>query len=195
MVTRRPTRSPSPRAAGTRSAKRQEGESRMPKEQPPGASPFDLDKLKELIEMMESHGLTEISLRRGDEQWRLRRGGHAAAAPVFAAHPAPQPAAHVSVPPTTAAPSQPTPAAAPSQAEGVVIKSPIVGTFYSSPTPDDPPFVTVGKRIEPDTIVCIVEAMKVFNQIPAEVSGTVTEILAASGDAVDYGQPLFRVKP
>jgi acetyl-CoA carboxylase biotin carboxyl carrier protein len=70
-----------------------------------------------------------------------------------------------------------------------------VGTYYASPTPDDPPFVNVGSPIQPETIVCIVEAMKVFNQIPAEVSGTIVEVLAANGDSVEFGQPLFRVRP
>ncbi len=76
----------------------------------------------------------------------------------------------------------------------VTINSPTVGTFYSSPTPDDPPFVSVGSTVLPETVVCIVEAMKVFNQIPAEVSGTVVEILVKNGDSVEFGQPLFRVR-
>jgi len=77
----------------------------------------------------------------------------------------------------------------------VTINSPTVGTFYSSPTPDDPPFVSVGSAVLPETVVCIVEAMKVFNQIPAEVSGTVVEVLAKNGDSVEFGQRLFRVRP
>ena len=77
----------------------------------------------------------------------------------------------------------------------VVIKSPTVGTFYSSPSPDDPPFVTVGSKVQPDTTVCIVEAMKVFNPIPAEVTGTITAVLVSNGDSVEYDQPLFRVDP
>ncbi|MGE4004227.1 MAG: acetyl-CoA carboxylase biotin carboxyl carrier protein, partial [Planctomycetaceae bacterium] len=77
----------------------------------------------------------------------------------------------------------------------VVIKSPTVGTFYAAPQPGDPPFVKVGDRVAPETIVCIVEAMKVFNQIPAEVSGSITKVLVNTGDAVEFGQPLFQVKP
>ena len=77
----------------------------------------------------------------------------------------------------------------------IEITSPTVGTFYSSPTPDDPPFVKIGSKVSSDTIVCIVEAMKVFNQIPAEVSGTITEVLVKNGDPVEFGQPLFRVRP
>ncbi|MCA9091818.1 MAG: acetyl-CoA carboxylase biotin carboxyl carrier protein, partial [Planctomycetaceae bacterium] len=88
------------------------------------------------------------------------------------------------------------PAEAPAAADdSLQIRSPTVGTFYISPTPEDPPFVTVGSTVKADTIVCIVEAMKVFNQIPAEVSGTVVEVLVANGDPVEFNQPLFRVKP
>lgn len=74
-----------------------------------------------------------------------------------------------------------------------MIKSPTVGTFYTSPTPDDPPFVSVGSKVTADTVVCIVEAMKVMNQIPAEVNGTITEVLVKDGEAIEFGQPLFRV--
>lgn len=159
---------------------------------PPGDAPFDLEKLKQLVEMMESHGLTEVHLRRGDEQWRLRRGPeviHAApqqyAAPLpVAQQPAPQAA--------SVAAATPTPA--PAEASGLVVKSPTVGTFYASPSPGEPPFVSVGSVITPETVVCLIEAMKVFNQIPAEVNGTITAILVKSGDAVEFGQPLFRVK-
>lgn len=91
-----------------------------------------------------------------------------------------------------AAPAPPT-EAAPAADAGPVIKSPTVGTFYASPGPDDPPFVSVGSKVGSDTIVCIVEAMKVFNQIPAEMNGTITEILVKDGEAVEFGQPLFRI--
>ena len=147
--------------------------------------PFDLERLKELIEMMERHGLTEVSLRRGDEKWRLRRGP-----------------THV-MPPNTFPASVEHPAASVPLAESkedppdstVEIKSPTVGTYYAAPTPDDPPFIKVGSQVQPDTIICIVEAMKVFNQIPAEISGTIVKILVNTGDSVDFGQPLYRVRP
>ncbi len=153
--------------------------------------PFDLEKLRQLIELMDKYDLSEISLRHGDERWRLRRG----LPPVISGSAAPAPAPSSA----EAAPSAPPPAepAAPPAAATTLheIKSPTVGTFYAAPSPDDPPFVTVGSHVEPDTIVCIVEAMKVFNQIPAECSGTITEILVNNGDAVEFGQPLFRVRP
>jgi acetyl-CoA carboxylase biotin carboxyl carrier protein len=151
---------------------------------------FNLEKLKELIELMEKHDLTDVHLRHGAEQWRLRRGPQvvaaAPAAPVAYAAPAPTPLAPAALAP--AAPATPV-------SNLLEIKSPIVGTFYSSPTPDDPIFVTVGSKVTADAVVCIVEAMKVFNQITADVSGTVAEILVGNGDPVESGQVLFRIAP
>lgn len=165
----------------------------------PPAGSFDLERVRELIEMMEKHGVTEVNLRKAEERWVLRRGpaevinmmapgGYAPPAPNYA-----PPAVHHAPAPQAAAPSAP--AAAPAAADGPVIKSPTVGTFYASPTPGEPTFVKVGSTVKPDTVVCIIEAMKVFNQIPSEISGTITEVLVNNGDAVEYGQPLFRVKP
>lgn len=148
---------------------------------------FNLDKLKELIELMEKHGLSEVHLRHGSEQWRLRRGGQEAVQIV----PAPTAVPVAAVPASQAA------APAPAAPESTLpeIKSPIVGTFYSSPSPEDPVFVQKGSKVNQDTVVCIVEAMKVFNQITADVSGTIEEILVNNGDPVEAGQPLFRVRP
>ena len=153
--------------------------------------PFSLIALRKLVGMMERHGLTEVSLKSGDVHWKLRRGPEPTAAMPVAlptsAAPAVAPAAPTSVAPPAAVAAKPI--------EGPVIKSPTVGTYYPSPSPDDPPFVTVGSRVERDTIVCLIEAMKVFNQIPAEASGVIAEVLVANGDSVEYGQPLFRLKP
>lgn len=158
--------------------------------------PFDLDRVREIMELMEKHGLTEVHLKHGDQQWKLRRGPEAVlqATPV-AGYPPPMP-----FPPSAAMGG--TPAADSAGAETATaadnlptIKSPTVGTFYSAASPDDPPFVSVGAKVQHDTIVCIVEAMKVFNQIPAEVSGTIAEVLVDNGDAVEFGQPLFKVRP
>ncbi|HEX6986184.1 MAG TPA: acetyl-CoA carboxylase biotin carboxyl carrier protein [Planctomycetaceae bacterium] len=168
-----------------------------PKSRPAGDGPFSLDALRQLVEMMEKHGLTEVSLKTGETQWKLRRGPEVvpglpagyAPPPMLPPAPAAPPAA-----PAASAASNPAPAAPPA-ASGVFIKSPTVGTFYAAAGPDDPPFVTVGTRVQPDTVVCLVEAMKVFNQIPAEVSGVIAEVLVKNGDSVEYGQPLFRVTP
>ena len=161
-------------------------------------APFDLDRLRELVELMEKHGLTEINLRRGDERWQLRRGGGEVALQPIA--PTASFAAPTTPPPLPAATggAESSPASSPAEAEesGLIdIKSPTVGTFYAAPSPEDPPFVTVGSKVEPETVVCLVEAMKVFNQIPAEVSGTIVKILVNNGDPVEFGQPLFKVRP
>jgi acetyl-CoA carboxylase biotin carboxyl carrier protein len=164
----------------------------MSAEKPGSTEPFDLDKLRELVALMEAHGLTEIDLRRQDERWKLRRGP----AEVMQLIPQGGFAAHAMPPPAMPAP---TPAAATAAApapdkDSVAIKSPTVGTYYESPSPGDPPFVTAGSKVAQDSVVCIIEAMKVFNQITADLNGTITEVLVKNGDAVEFGQPLFRVR-
>ena len=152
---------------------------------------FDLERLRELFEMMERHGVTEVNLQRGDEKWRLRRGDYQVAVPV-AAVPGVVTAAGLPTPvPQAAGPVEP---ATPDDGT-VTIDSPTVGTFYAAVSPDDSPFVKAGSNVEPDTTVCIVEAMKVFNNIPAEISGTIVAVLVNNGDPVEFGQPLFRVRP
>ena len=149
---------------------------------------FNLDKLKELIQLMETHGLTEVELSGATEQWKLKRGGHEQV--VYAPPVVPHQVAAVAP-----APAAPMATPAPAASSLPVIKSPTVGTFYAAPSPEDPPFVEVGARVQPDTVVCTVEAMKVFNQITADCSGTIAEILVKNGDPVEHGQPLFRVQP
>ncbi|MCL4150913.1 UNVERIFIED_CONTAM: hypothetical protein GTU68_021516 [Idotea baltica] len=142
---------------------------------------------------MEKHDVSEVKLQEGETKYVLRRGpqfvaGSVAAAPVAAAPVAAVPAAS----PAPAASGD----AAPAANSGLIeIVSPTVGTFYQSPSPDEPAFVNVGDNVSPKKIVCIVEAMKVFNQIPAEVSGTIEQILLKDGDTVEFGQPIFLVRP
>lgn len=152
---------------------------------------FDVRKVRRLVELMNEHELAEIDLRQSDQRIRLRKGGE----PVMTAVPAaPAPAAPVPAP-AAPAPAGDAPAAPAAEAiTGKVIKSPIVGTFYASPNPDSAAFVKVGDQIGPDTVVCIVEAMKVFNEVPAECSGKITAVLVESGDAVEFGQALFKVE-
>jgi acetyl-CoA carboxylase biotin carboxyl carrier protein len=160
------------------------------------AQSFDLDRIKQLIRMMEKHDLREVKLEGGDQKWVLKRG---AQQPTIVhsggyAPPAMPPPQH----PAAAAPSLEglSTTRETSSSDGLVeITSPTVGTFYQSAQPGDPPFVKVGDRVRSDTTVCIVEAMKVFNQIPAEVTGTIAKILVQDGDAVEFGQPLFAVTP
>ena len=155
-----------------------------------GGGPFDLNSVRDLLQVMQRFNVTEIDLKNADQTWHVRRGAVAsvaAAAPQAAPPPAPMPAAAA----TPAAPAAPIAPAAPPA--GKTIDSPTVGTFYGSPSPEDPAFVKVGDSVQPDTVVCLVEAMKVFNQIQAETSGTIAEVLVKSGDAVEFGQPLFRL--
>lgn len=145
---------------------------------------FDVERIRQIIELMEEHDLSEVDLQQGDEKIKLGRG---AAGPVYAPAPAaaPVPAA-----------ASPAPASdADGSAGGATIDSPMVGTFYSKANPESPSFVKVGDHVGPDTIVCIVEAMKVFNEIPAECSGKIVEILVSDQQAVDFGKPMFRIQP
>ncbi|MCP4785730.1 MAG: acetyl-CoA carboxylase biotin carboxyl carrier protein [Fuerstiella sp.] len=151
---------------------------------------FDLDRFRKLLQLMEKYGVTEANLRKDGESWKVRRGPkQVTVAPEMAV------AAPAAAPPANAVPTAAETPAAPAAPAGVTIDAPTVGTFYSSPTPEEPAFVNVGSTVQPDTTICIIEAMKVFNQIPAEKAGRIIEVLVASGDAVEFGQPLFRIEP
>jgi acetyl-CoA carboxylase biotin carboxyl carrier protein len=152
---------------------------------------FDVRKVRKFIELMNEHDLAEIDLRQGDQRIRLRRGPEmvtVASAPAASFGPAAPSTAH-------GLPTESKAAAAPADEGAVLIRSPMVGTFYSAPNPESPPFVKVGDQVGPESTVCIIEAMKVFNEIPAECSGRIVAMLAQNGDAVEFGQPLFRVEP
>jgi acetyl-CoA carboxylase biotin carboxyl carrier protein len=158
---------------------------------------FDLDKFRKLLQLMEKFGVTEVALQNEEESWKIRRGPRqvAYAPAAYPAEFAPVPATAVPAAPSVTAPAAAQPATAAAAPAGITINAPAIGTFYASPSPDDPPFVTVGAVVKPDTVVCIIEAMKVFNQIQAEKSGRIVEILVENGDAVGFGQPLFRLEP
>jgi acetyl-CoA carboxylase biotin carboxyl carrier protein len=149
---------------------------------------MDIRKVKKLIELLDESGISEIELTEGDESVRISRNAPSVAAPVpayvtpaFAA-----PEAAPAAPPATAA----APAAA-DDSDGYAVTAPMVGTFYAAPSPGSPPFVQVGDHVNEGDTLCIVEAMKMMNQIEAEVSGTVKSIRVQSGDPVEYGQILF----
>jgi acetyl-CoA carboxylase biotin carboxyl carrier protein len=149
---------------------------------------FDVKRIRRLVELMNEHELAEIDLRQADQRIRLRKGGEG----VLMSGP-PRPAANSSAAPAASADSS-LPAA--KGAENLLtIKSPMIGTFYAAPSPDAPPFVRVGDHVGPTTTVCTIEAMKVFNEIPAEVSGQIAAVLVENGAAVEFGQPLFSVDP
>ena len=145
---------------------------------------FDLDRFRKLLQLMEKYGVTETQLTKDGESWKVRRGPkQVAVAPEQIAVPVPAAA--------PAAPSQQPPPVAPA---GKTIDAPTVGTFYSAASPEEEPFVSVGSTVSAETVVCVIEAMKVFNQIPAETSGKVVEVLVDNGDPVEFGQPLFRIE-
>lgn len=155
----------------------------------------DLQKIKELIEIMKDNELVEVEIKHGDDKIFLKRSQPQSQ----------QVALPTMVPGISAAPVSPNTTQAPAaeakafaarpQEELVEIKSPIVGTFYATPSPDSEPFVELGSNVNSQTVVCIIEAMKVMNEIKADTSGTITEILVKNGQAVEYGQVLFKVKP
>jgi acetyl-CoA carboxylase biotin carboxyl carrier protein len=153
----------------------------------------DVQKIKDLIRIMKENDLVKIDIRHGDDYISLQRSQPQQAGimgPVIASMPG------VGSPIVLPQTSSGGHAGAPGKKEELLeIKSPIVGTLYAAPTPDSEPFVDIGSRVDPQTVVCIVEAMKVMNEIKAEVSGTIVEKTAANGQAVEYGQVLFRVRP
>jgi acetyl-CoA carboxylase biotin carboxyl carrier protein len=155
-----------------------------------GTIMIETRKLRELIKLMTENDLCELDLRDKDEQVTLRRASPQTAAP------APAPGMYVpssAIPVAHAAPSAELPGAG--VLSGLVeIKSPMVGTFYASSSPDAEPLAKVGSSVGPDTVVCIIEAMKVFNEIKAETSGRIEKVLVTSGQAVEFGQPLFLVR-
>ena len=162
---------------------------------------IDIRKLKELVRLMVASDLTELDVRDEHEQVTIKRSTPNAApvvmAPVHpvapAVHHAPMVAAPAPAAPAPASAAAPAPAAPAST--GPVIESPMVGTFYTAAGPGKPAFVQVGSKVHADTIVCLIEAMKIFNEIKAETSGTIEAILVKNGQAVEFGQPLFRIKP
>jgi len=155
--------------------------------------PFDVRTVEYLLKLMSEHDLAEVDLKEGDQRIRLRKGG---SAPVVYAAPQPTSAPHhtaaPSAPAANPAPASPPPAPAKNLIE---IKSPMVGTFYSKPDPKKPDFVSKGDKVTPKTVVCTIEAMKTYNPVLAECSGTIAEICVKSGDFVEYNTVLFRVEP
>jgi acetyl-CoA carboxylase biotin carboxyl carrier protein len=158
-------------------------------------------ELKELIEFLIEKDISEFELERGDVKVKIKRGGDTQPVPVIApvaAIPAVAPAAitapvaHAQI--STAATDAAAPAAAPEE-ELHLVKSPIVGTFYEAPAPGAPPFVKPGDTVQAGQVLCIIEAMKLMNEIESDLAGEVVKMLAANGKPVEYGQPLFSIRP
>ncbi|KEZ77389.1 acetyl-CoA carboxylase biotin carboxyl carrier protein [Salinisphaera hydrothermalis] len=156
---------------------------------------MDIRKLKKLIELVEDSGIAELEITEGEESVRIGRY------PPAGSQPSAPPAAYMTAPPPapaadhgSAAEAAPAGGGSEPAHEGHIIRSPMVGTFYRAPAPDAKSFVEVGDRVGPNDTVCIIEAMKMLNQIEAEISGTVSEILVENGQPVEYDQPLFVIK-
>jgi acetyl-CoA carboxylase biotin carboxyl carrier protein len=149
---------------------------------------FGPARIKKWLEIMKANDLVEIEIKQGEDKIFLKRSQ-------------PHQAQEEEQPPKLfKMPVRPPVSAGQAQAGGSdavleVIKSPLVGTFYATPSPDSPPFVEAGSKVEPQMVVCIIEAMKVMNEIKAEVGGTIAEVLVKNGQAVEFGQPLFKIRP
>ena len=162
-------------------------------------------EIKELIELLVDHDITEFELERGDVKVHVKRGS--SMAPIVQVAPAIQPmpvtvatAAHAA-PPAPSAPATPAAIAAEKKAEEaaadadlIIVKSPIVGTYYEAPSPGTPPFVKVGETVKEGQVLCIIEAMKLMNEIEAEVSGVLAKAFVTNGSPVEYGMPLFGIR-
>lgn len=160
------------------------------------AGPMNVDLLQQIVQLMAANDLNTVDVRDGAKRIVLKRGPAVVAAGPMVAHHAPAyaPAAAAAAP-AVSAPAAAGAPAADADAGLVAIKSPMVGTFYTAASPDAKPFVSVGSRVEEETDVCIIEAMKVFNNIKAETRGTIAKVLVTNGQTVEFGQPLFLVKP
>jgi len=155
-----------------------------------------ISEVNELVELMTAHDITEVHLEDGDRKILLRRGVVCSSAGVAPAAAAPAPVAATPAAPAAAPAAVEAPAEAPAATDDLIdIVSPMVGTFYSSPSPDSDAFISEGGKVSSDTVVCIVEAMKVMNEIKAECAGTIAEICVTNAQPVEFGQVLFRVKP
>lgn len=150
-------------------------------------SPFDVHTIEQLVALMSKHELSAIDLRDGTQRIHLRRGG--AVTTVTTNSPAPPPL------PQTAAPVKAPEAPSRPATQLLEIKSPAVGTFYAQEKEGSAPYITVGSRVAPTTVVCIIEAMKIFNEIQAECSGVIVEVCAKNKEFVEFGTVLFRVDP
>jgi acetyl-CoA carboxylase biotin carboxyl carrier protein len=168
------------------------------------AGGFDVDTIRALAEIIEAHGLSELKLDLPAGTLELRRGGYSgglvsAAPPQMMMH-APSPAVHAPPPPAPTPAAAGTAAGEPTSKNGSngaysTVNSPFVGTFYRSPSPEAPAFVEVGQKVKKGQVLCIVEAMKLMNEIEAETEGTVSAILVENAQPVEYGQALFKISP
>ena len=155
---------------------------------------MDLKDIKAIIDLMKKNSITEFELEEKDSKLRLKRGLNGAAQQIVQSDDALSIVVPAALP--VAAPATVAIAASPVVATGEIdIKSPMIGTLYRSPSPESAAYVEVGTEVNPDTVVCIIEAMKVMNEIKAEVKGVITQVLVENGKPTEFGQPLFKVRP
>jgi len=153
---------------------------------------MDIRKIKKLIELLEETGISEIEIKEGEESLRLSRHSYMSEQPAQRYMPQPQTHIQYAAAPVAAQDSKPVEVAALST--GHTLRSPMVGTMYTSPSPDTPAFVTPGQTVKVGDTLCIIEAMKMFNEIEADKAGVVTAVLVSNGDPVEYDQPLFIIE-
>lgn len=156
---------------------------------------MDIRKVKKLIELLEESGMAEIEIHEGEESVRISRGSTISAPQAMINVPqAPIPVAPVNAPISSQAAAADSEAGDDFSREGHVITAPMVGIFYTSPSPEEPVFVSKGQNIKTGDVICIIEAMKIMNQIEADTEGKLLRVLVENGDAVEYGQPLFIIE-
>jgi acetyl-CoA carboxylase biotin carboxyl carrier protein len=152
---------------------------------------MDFEGIRKLVALMNRNGLSRLEVQEDGRRYVLEKAASGPAAPPGSAPSGALPAA----PPAAAPPPQPPPAAPPRESDVKTFNSPMVGTFYTSSSPDTPPFVKPGDRVAPETTLCLIEAMKVFNEIKADMHGVIADVLAENQEAVEYNQPLFLIRP
>ncbi len=157
---------------------------------------MDIRKVKKLIELLEESGIAEIEIHEGEESVRISRGSTIAAPQTVLNVPsAPVPVVQTSESNDSRLPTEESTPSDDNSGEGQVITAPMVGIFYASPSPEEPVFVSKGQTIKTGEVICIIEAMKIMNQIEADTEGKLLRVLVENGEAVEYGQPLFLIDP
>ena len=182
-------------------ASKKRGDETDARNEGPASSLLDVDALRRIVELLETTEITRLSWRRGPERLLITRGHgpapivHVAPTPASNLLPPMQPVSHAPRGTSSGEASQAAAPAADNDKKGNVVTSPFVGTFYRTPAPDQPAFVEVGSVVKKGQVICIIEAMKLMNEIEADEPGMITEILVENGQPVEFGQALFRVEP
>ena len=156
---------------------------------------MDIRKVKKLIELLEESGIAEIEIHEGEESVRISRGSTATPQQTVVSVPQPAPVQHSSEPVQSQVSVERTEPDVSNATSAHTINSPMVGIFYTSPSPEAPPFISKGQSVKSGDVICIIEAMKIMNQIESDTDGKIVRVLVENGEAVEYGQALFEVEP